>query len=508
MRSVYDYLGSSRVEDWRSGLSIARDSIDDDLAIFLFTLYFSESYIDIRSEVRDILEYCYTERQVNYAVLLDMVNSEKRLDLLNVFVSSLGDENIIAYSRQLFKSESSLRSLMLEQLGIKILNPTLVSRIYQTLSKDELSGLFYTAGYMGNEINPWLTEMLYNEDEEIASSALFALSKHGSAGFSIIADHLINLSDRLKVVSIDLLTYNKVYAVYEIFPEMLIRRNEIISNRIFNALTNLGNNGVFYILECLKVCDPYYYRPLLGLLVQTDYQSYLDSIYFLIREDSLKESLLGLFFDNEAIHLLQRIVWYEDEEIVSEMVDFGVRHNSPILFYNTVLSEVSLRYFLKKDNQDTVLEYFRAIERDSKYVGDYLNLVEIYNSLVTIREFESKNGEVDFVSGYFEIEQNELIADREKDAFYKGMEDWLETRNNEDLKRSLEIKKFGIVDRDSVNEIRTLYMDSLDDEQKLEIEEYEKAKLEIIRNYRVITFRLKSFAGELIIDSGFSDLIK
>ena len=182
--------------------------------------------------------------------------------------------------------------------------------------------------------------------------------------------------------------------------------------------------------------------------------------------------------------------------------------NSDLLFRNTQLSNFTIQYFLDNYEFNIVNSYFEEIGFDKNYIDDYESVEKIYEGLKYMLSVEIQNGDVDFVSKYFELEQTKLIAQKEQTIFYQGMENWLESGDIADLEQSLSVKKANVPGDLSIEDEKKEFLKSLTFEDRDVILKYENTKISIQRHYRNLTYRLKRFGKKLISDEGYLLLIE
>ncbi|QEN05031.1 hypothetical protein EW093_10015 [Thiospirochaeta perfilievii] len=441
--------------------------------------------------------------------LISRVDSIKSVELLTDLVVGLDDTEVNLYSVGLFNNNSQYRDLFLQMLGSDILKYTNVVELFDTLNKEEKLGLIFAVGFMSNpSINNWLVSALYNKDDDISSSAVFALSKRGSSGYRLLAENLIDLSDRIKMISLDLLTYNKVYAVYDKFPELLTTKNDLIAKKIFNVYRSLGERAELYILNSLKLAHKDYLLQLLEILDDLENKDYLGNIYYLIDNPLVQGKIIELYFNNESVYLLRKILLSQEIEVVDMVIDYAIKNNSVLLFANKQISDLVLSNFLSHYQTSSVIGYFESIGIDNNYIDDYQSLETIYRAIAVLKDVEGKNGEVDYISKYFEFEQSQVIAQQELSIFYNGMKSWLKSGNIEDLDRSLAIKSAKNASSGSIEDEKRSFVDALTEDERSILLSYEKSKKDISRNYRTLSFRLKYFAQKIINESGYQHLIE
>lgn len=496
-------------EDWTSGLEIIQKDVNERYFITLFTLYLDEKYSDIKKELVTLIQFYEKNINIDYSKVLDLINSPEDVLLLTELVGSFDDTQIIKYSKTIFVKKTPYRDLLLEELGLNILQFNHVLELFNSDVLGIKSGVLYSTGFMkSDEINSWIVERLFDESEELSSGAVFSLSRHGNSGYSLLSKNLLKLSDRLIPISIDLLIYNKFIEAYDYFPDLLINKNDIVAEKIFAAYENLGTKGSFYILKSLTNAHNDYKLQLLKLLEKIDNSPYLGDIYYLLENKDLQPYIIDLYFRSKSFYLIQKLLISGTYGLEDKIITFGVESGSELLFQNRVISEFTLKYFINKLTFKKVKSYFEIIGFDDNYIDDYESILSIYNDLSFIDSVEKENGVVNYISRYFELEQVNLIADQELAQFYKGMENWLEDGDFSNLEQSLEIKEANNPEGNSIEQEKSDYLKSLIKENREIINKYESSKLNIIRSYRNLTFRLKNFGRDLIFDSGYISLIE
>ncbi len=506
--SVIDYFDGDIRDDWISGLELIKNEVNEDYIILLFSLYLDIKYKSIQKELIPLIRLYVKNSSPDYEQVLKLLKTPSDVLLLSDLIAGFDYGEIIKYSNGVFISELDLRDVLLENLGSIILEYPHVIELFKNEDKKIKIGLLYSAGFMkSNEINNWLVKRLYDVDDELSSAAVFSLSRHGNAGYSLLAENLNNLSHRLIMISIDLLIHNKVVEVYEYFPDLLVEKNDLVANKILDGYQNIGKKGFDYIMESLKVSHIDYRIPLLKILEGIEDIEYVSGIYFLLEYPELQTYIIDLYFRNSSFYPIQKLLLSGDYNLQDKIILYAVVNGSDLIFRNTTLSNYSIYYFLENFEFERVKWYFELIGFDNNYIDDYESVLRIYEGLKFMESIESQNGDVDFISRYFELEQSSLIAEQELSIFYQGMESWLESGDMADLDRSLSIKETISPGAVSIQDEKEEFIKSLSSINQVTIFDYENTKIDIQRHYRNLTYRLKSFGYKLVLDRGYLSLL-
>lgn len=505
---IIDFFEGNVRDNWISGLELIKNEVNEDYIILLFRLYLDIKYKSIQKELIPLIRLYVKNSSPDYEQVLKLLKTPADALSLSELIKGFGHDEIIKYSNIVFESELDQRDALLTNLGSFILEYTHVLELFDTGNKKIKSRLLYSTGFMkSNEINNWLVERLYDTDDELSSAAVFSLSRHGNAGYSLLAENLNSLSDRLILISIDLLIHNKVDEVYAYFPDLLITKNDLVAKKILDGYKNLGKKGFDYIIDSLKVSHIDYRIQLLEILEGIENIDYFNKIYFLLENPELQSYIIDLYFRNGAYYLIQNLLTSSKYDLQDEIILYAIVNSSNLIFKNKILSNFSLNYFLENFDFERVKLYFEMIGFDNNYVDDYESVLHMYEGLNYMGSIEGQNGDVDFISKYFELEQSILIAESELSIFYQGMERWLESGDIADLDRSLSIKETHNPGSVSIQDKKDEFIKSLSPIDRDTILNYENTKNSIQGYYRNLTYRLKSFGYKIVSDKDYLFLL-
>lgn len=507
--SINNFFQGGVEDDWLQGLNIINDSDDSSLFFTLLTFYLDDKFESIKDEIVHLLTRFSTKYTYDFNDVVDVVENPEQSKSICELISVFGGENILGFSKSVYLSKSNMRLQLIEDLGLHVLDYDKVLDLYNYSENKIKIGVITSAGFVHDkEIYPWLEKLLYEEDEEIASSAVFSLSVHGSSGFSYIARNLVHLSDRLKLISIDLLTFNKVEEAYGYYALLLEEENDLITDMVIKSYKELGLKGVDYIIDGLVLGHIGVKIDLLKLLEGIEDADYLNKIVFLLKFPELQEYLINLYFKKNAVGLIKDILIHGSFGIEKLIVSYAVGNRSNLLFADQTITDYTLKYFIDNYTIDELYPYFKDIGFEDNYIEDYAHIVEIYIDLEIIDSFGQLNGEDSYVTTYFDIGQRESIAELESELFYQNLENWLDTGENSYLDKSLSIKENDRQQVTSIQNEKDDFMDSLLIEKQSKIIKYEAAVKSIVINYRKLTYRLKDFGRIMIKDRGYNYLIK
>lgn len=503
------YFNGGFEEDWLKGLGYIKNNTDQGHLALLVTLYLDDKYTSIHDRVALLIIDFFNREDFDISVLLNYIKTSNDSKAICILVDNLNDDYILRFSEAVYKSNIDMRSKLIEDLGRYVLDYQNVLYLYFINNKSIKSGVLSSAGFINDdEIYDWLVDRLYEADEEISSGAVFALSKHGTKGFSFLAKNLVFLSNRLKLITIDLLSFNKVEEAYSYYARLLINPSQLITERVLNSYKELGLKGVDYILDALTICHPGVKLQLLGLLDLVPGTDYLSRVTFLLEYPDIQEYIIDLYYKKNAIGIIKELLLKGDYSVEDKIVDYGIKNSSSLLFYDQLLESFSLEYFLENYDSLEIKEYLSSIGQEDNYIEDYDHLVDIYADLEIVDSFGKSNGEVEYITRYFEIEQKKSISQQESKLFYQNMESWLETGEQKYLNSSQALKNADNPNASGIETEKQLFFDSIEPENVLSIIKYEEAIKNIKTSYRKLTFRLKDFGDLMISHKGYDYLIK
>lgn len=504
---IQEQFDSELIDDWRDAIKSLREDPNANYIKNIFKLYLSRRYDPIKEELGSLLLEYIDEFNLEVETLLSNVTNADEVESLMQMAKGLERSNKIKLVEGIYLSEpSELRSLEIEYVGRNLIDYNDLDPLFHRRNKKIKLGVISSAAYMrGDDVRFWLKDKMFDPDEEIASGALFSLSKHGSAGFLLLADNLLLLSPRLQLIAVDILTFNKVVRAYPFYADLLVNPDPLLTQRILSAYRDFGKKNDLYVIDALRKAHPDLTWEIIKIIDDKTKEDYLSSIEFLLYREDLRYNIINLAFNRESWIFLTKQLLTGNNNIVELIITTAVERGSDFLFFNKKVNSIAIEFFLENYDLSIVLDYFESVGIDNKYSNDYLILQLIYKSLNEISYFEEQNGKDEIVTAYFELEQRQIIAKNKSDSFFKDMENWLKTRDNNILKE--ENPAFSIGSGD-IKEDRNIFLESLDNQSKEKVLNYESNKLGVLSNYRQVTYRLKDFAELLIVKKGFEHLIK
>lgn len=503
------YFNGGFEEDWLKGLGYIKNNTEQGHLALLVTLFLDDKYSSIHDRVGLLIIDFFNREDFDISVLLNYIKTSNDSKAICMLVDNLNNDYILSFSEAVYKSNIDMRLKLIEDLGRYVLDYQNVLYLYFLNNKSIKSGVLSSSGFINDDdIYDWLVDRLYEADEEISSGAVFALSKHGTKGFSFLAKNLVFLSNRLKLITIDLLSFNKVEEAYSYYARLLINPSQLITERVLNSYKELGLKGVDYILDALTICHPGVKLQLLELLDLIPGTDYLASVTFLLEYPDIQEYIIDLYYQKNAIGIIKDLLLKGYYSVEDKVVDYGIKNRSTLLFYDQSLESFTLEYFLENYDSLEVKEYLRVIGQEENYIEDYDYLVDIYADLQIVDSFGELNREVEYVTRYFELEQKKSISQQESKLFYQNMESWLETGDQKYLDSSQSLKNADNPNASVIETEKQLFYDSIEPANVLSIIEYEDAIKNIKNNYRKLTFRLKDFGDLMISDKGYDYLIE
>lgn len=504
------YFQGTLIKRWNRGITILLEEPDPNYFGDLFYLYLEIKYEPIRDRIEKVILRYLDDFDCDFNLALDQISSESDVKLVLDLAGRWDVEDLLEFSKVIFLREPSvLKTYELEYLGRSVLSFNQILYIYDTSEKPVQLGAVSTVGYVLEErALLWLVERLLEDDEEISAAAMFALSKHGNAGFDLLADNVENLPIRLKLSSIDLLTFNKVEGILSHYPKLIKNAEPILVNSILKSFRSFGKKADPYIIDIMKQADKELKLELMGILMERTYSNHLPGLVLLINDEDIQESIIELLFEKDARELIKEVIKGKNPVLIKMIVEQAIEHGSNIIFYDEELSFPSLYYFIVNISDTDALAYFNNVGFDKNFIEDYKLIKSIFNSLVVARNFEDLNGKVVYITRFFELSSNDNLAKEEKDKFYGELEKFLETKDKKFLDESINIKNSA--NPRTVNSEKAMkdFIDNLNDGQRNKLNSYTDAKIRITYDFRKLTYRLKSFGEELIEKYGFKNLIE
>lgn len=503
------FFNGSVEDEWLKGLGYIKKNSEQGHLNILLSLYLDDKYKSIQDAIRLLIIDFFNRDDYDISILLNFVKTSSDSESICLLINNFNIDEVLSFVQVVYKSEIDMRSQLIEDIGRYNLDFQNVLYLYSLDDIDIKLGVLSSSGFINHEeIYDWLVDRLYENDEALSSAAVFTLSKHGTRGFSYLAKNLAFISNRLKLVTIDLLSFNKVEEAYGYYARLLVNPSQLVTERVIRSYKTLGLKGVKYILDALEISSYGVKLQLLELLEEIPGADYLSRISFLLEYPDTQEYIIDLYFRQNAVGFIKDLLLKGDYSVQDKVIEYGVQNRSNILIKDTSLEYFSLRYFLENYEQEIILEYLRDIDTEDNYIEDYEFLVEINTSLKFIDDFGKLNGEIEYITKYFELEQKKSISQQESKLFYKNMESWLETGDNDFLNSSLSLKNADNPNISGVENEKILFLDQLDANDALEIMKYEDSIKKIKVDYRKLTFRLKEFAHLFISQKGYYYLIE
>lgn len=507
--NVDSFFKGGEEDEWLEGIHYLKESIDEKSFYTLLGYYLDDKFEIIHESMRLLLLNMANRYSLDFDVIIsyaeNSIDSKRICELINDF----SHDDSLLFAKAVYKSELEARPQLIEDLGNYVLDYDDVITLYATNDKNVKTGVLSSTGVIDDlAIYDWLVERLYESDEELSSAAVFSLSKHGNTGFSYLAKNLVSLSNRLILISIDLLTFNKVKEAYVYYSHLLQEPNDLITERVLKSYKSLGLQGVDYIIDALILSHPGVKMELLELLESISGADYLNRVLFLLDTEEFQDYLIDLCFKKADVDIIESLLVRGDFSVEQKVVYYAIENRLDLLITEEELTYFTLNYFLENYERDVITSYFEDLGYESNYIEDYNHLLTIYNNLNAIDAFEQLNGEVEYVTRYFEIEHNIDLAVQEDKLFYQNMEDWLETGEYDLLENSLALKRSSDQDSAAFVSEKEFFLQTLSEADVEHISSYEKSLINIKINYRNLTFRLKSFGRYLITRRGFYYIIK
>lgn len=504
------YFQGTLIKRWNRGITILIEEPDPNYFGDLFYLYLGIKYEPIRDRIEKVILRYLDDFDCDFNLALDEISSESDVKLVLDLASRWDVEDLIEFSKVIFTREpSSLKTYELEYLGRSVLSLNQILYIYDTSEKSVQLGAVSTVGYVLEErALLWLVERLLEGDEEISAAAMFALSKHGNAGFDLLADNVENLPLRLKLSSIDLLTFNKVEGILPHYPRLIKNAEPLLVNSILKSFRSFGKKADPYIIDIMKEADKELKLELMNILMERSYTNHLPSLVLLVDDEDIQEYIIELMFEKNARELIKEIIKKKNPVLIKLVVEQAVKHRSDIIFYDEELSFPSLYYFIINISDSDALDYFNKVGFDKNFIEDYKLIKSIFNSLVVARNFENLNGQVAYITRFFELSSNQALAKKEKDKFYSELEKFLETKDKKFLEESINVKNSANPRTKNSEKAMKDFVDTLNEKQKNQLNSYSDAKIRITYDFRKLTYRMKGFGEELIGRYGFKSLIE
>ncbi|MBN2617355.1 MAG: hypothetical protein JXR64_03475 [Spirochaetales bacterium] len=506
-QDIANYFSGDLVDEWLYGLSLFEKNRDKIYINSLVSIYLDNKFEEIEPQLKSVLIQYFNSYTYDFITITPLFDTPEKIDKFSNVFRGFSIENKVLFFNSIYTENSVYKSKFIEVYS-KHLTIDLIDELYRSSVKGIQLGAIYSAGYItGSGVLDWLEDKLKADNDEILSATILSLSKQGQAGFLIISRNLINLPDRLKITVIDLLTFNKITVAYDYYVLMLENSSKLVSDRILLSFKNIGLKAVPYLIDALIIGNKDLAIPILDILSNIDGAEYLIKTMPLLLDENLHDYLIKLYFKEEALNILEDLIINNSYNIENKTIKYGFDIRSDLFFRDKNLSNHILGFFLTNYSLDDVVLYLRDIGRESKYIEDYRDLVEINYCINNMMEIESLNGEIDYITSFFEIEKEKVQQEKESELFFDGMEKWLETGDKKYLNDSENIKKnnAGLL---SIEDKKSKLYNSLSESDRDVLILYERNRTDLVSRYRSLTFRLKDYGRNLIIRNGYFDLIK
>lgn len=504
------YFQGTVVKRWDKGLAILIDEPDPSYFGDLFYLYLSLKYEPIRDQIEDIILKYLDEFECDFNLALGEMETEEHVETVFTLAQKWEKEDYNNYIKAILISPPSpVRDYQMEVIANNLTSFKSMLSLYNSGSRALQLGVIGVAAYSREEsVLYWLVGKLLDSDEEIGASALFSLSKHGSRGFKLIADNLLTLSLRLKLSAIELLTFNKEERVLLYFSSLLNTEEDLLESSVLKSFTSFEQKADSYIIDSVKRSDGELKLKLFNILKERSYNNHLRSMTELLYDIELRGEIIDLLYEKRADDIIVDLFLKKDSQLSELIVNKAMERESDLLFSSSASTDYILLYLIENLDYEDSRAYLEAIGFDDNYIRDYKLSRSIYKSLIIVRDFEKLNGEEEFVTRFFELEQNKSLADKEEESFYKGLEMWLETGDKKFLDQSVIVKNSSDPMNRDVGEQADLFLESLQDSERDLIDLYSSSKLNIVFDYKKLTYRLKRFNHDLIYQYGYQSLIE
>lgn len=492
---------------WERGIELLQSTERRDLDLLL-SLYFNSRYDEVGGSLLQLLVNFYETFSFDFSKLTDEVEELPDVMRLVTFLDSIGrsdQEQFLIYLNEL---EHPLKLDILSRYSSSVVDSQMIIDLYNTVTVENRLLLVESSGFIETDENilNWLTDLLYDESEEIGSMALISLVKHGNAGLSNLSRNILDIPQRLQLTSIDLLIRNRYSAAYDQLVNLLYSGSEEAIEKIIRGFSEMDREVIPFIIMALSSTDYEVSMRLLSILETFDSSLYLKKILFLLFNYELRDYLLEQLFHLDEQEILYDLILEDKFGVRNEVMEKALEVNNPVLLQDVNITAVSIPYLLSYFSLDSVVVYMFVIGKDQLYIEDYKLLYEISSALELIKGFEALAGEEEFVSDYFEMLKKQTEAEDGEVRFFKGLEEWLINRDPALLEQSREIKNTNRSRADVMGD-RQVYLTNLTSEQLGRVIGYEESQRIIYNHYRNITYRFKVITYNIILQSGYVDLL-
>lgn len=492
---------------WEQGIKILQSTERKDLEL-LISLYFNSKYDEVGGSLLQLLVNFYNHYSFEFSTLTDRVEELPDVMRLVAFLDSIGRSDQEQFLLYLSELDHPMKVDIISRFSSNVVDSSMIIGLYETSTPENRLLLIESGGYIetDEQILDWLTELLYEESEEIGSLALISLTKHGNAGLASLSRSMLDIPQRLQLTSIDLILRNRYSAAYDQLVNLLYSGSQDAIDKILRGFAELDEEVIPFIIMALSSTDYEVSMRLLALLEMYDAKLYLNKILFLLFNYEVRDYLLERLFLLDEREILYALIMDDKFGVRTEVIDIALNKQNPVLLQDRDITSTTITYLLSFFSLESVVEYMLGIGKDQLYIEDYKHLHEIYSALENISRFESLNGEEEYVTEYFEMLKRLSEAEDGETRFFKGLEEWLVERDPVLLEESREIKNSSISRAEVMGE-RQIYLTNLETEQLGTVIGYEESQRIIYNHYRNITYRFKVITYNIILASGYVDLL-
>lgn len=492
---------------WEEGIRLLQSPERKDLEL-LISLYFNSKYDEVGGSLLQLLVNFYNHYSFDYSALTDRVEELPDVMRLVTFLDSIGRSDQEQFLLYLNELDHPMKVDIISRFSSSVVDSSMIIGLYETTTQENRLLLIESSGYIDTDeqILNWLTELLYEESEEVGSLALISLTKHDNAGMASLSRSILDIPQRLQLTSIDLIIRNRYSAAYDQLVNLLYSGSQDAIDKILRGFKELDEEIIPYIIMALSSTDYDVSLRLLALLEKYDAKLYLNKILFLLFNYELRDYLLERLFLLDERRILYTLILDDKFGVRTEVIDMALKKSNPVLLQDREITSVTITYLLSFFSLESVVEYMYGIGKDQLYIEDYMHLYEIFSALENISRFESLNGEDEYVTEYFKMLSKQSEAEDGELRFFKGLEEWLKKRDPVLLEESRDIKKSNISRAEVMGE-RQLFLSKLEAEQLGSVIGYEESQRIIYNHYRNITYRFKVITYNIILASGYVDLL-
>lgn len=499
-------ISEDSVEEWLSALEFIESTRGTAYLPFLVDLITEEKYLSVRQEALRVMGQFPSEsiKAVERGILGD--NFNKSLVLLQA-VKQWDKDVYYSYMQLLFaRGDSDTRKKYAEYYGQKDGSFFRLKEIYRESEGPGREMVFTAASYMDtNEVRQWLMSVILVGKEGDALPALFSLSRHGEKGFSLLAENLLKMNERIQPICVDLLTFNRVVEAYPQFLILLQKQRGVLQDKILTHFARLDDSVTPYLIEGVKISTGEIRLELLKLLGKYTPTEELKELVLLLESDEAETVSLvtDLLFRAGREDLLTEKL--ENSDNVLLIFESCIRNRYPFLIENRLLQNKTLMYLLSEMDYFDSLDYLRGIRSDERFIKDYAQVFVIFKAVERINAIVL--GGYEDLDYYFLLKDEVGLTDEVSSLFYSYMEQWVQTGELHFLDKADELKKNRSSEALSARKELSLYYDTLSEESRELLRVVDSSERKIIASYRKLSFRMKHFADRLLTDGDLEHLI-